>query len=521
MAVRERIHPLSGEPIGHNGHSRPDAFTMRMPRREVRASYDAARNSDEFKNYWANADALDADSANNKGVRQRLVTRSRYEVGNNGFMDGMVQTHANYVVGTGPSLRMQTGTPGFNQAVENSFGRWAKAILLRRKLWAMAHAKVQDGEAVGLARENPKINHRVQLDLTLIETEQMQTPYLPTFTVGYVDGIKFDDFGNPIWYDILPYHPGGPFAGFMTLLPDQIPAKFVLHWFQLRRPGQHRGVPEFRSTLNVGAASRRFREATVAAAETAADIGAMLTSTLSPSGDSEPDPVAPFTSIEFTKRMLMTAPMGWDAKQMKGEHPNAQYEAFVDLQINETGRPKHIPKNIAKGDSSGYNYASGRLDHQSYFSSIDVEREDANDLVLDPLFALWWEEAVPAYGWNADPRNPPAHLWDWPKHPVADIVSEADAADRRLKNGSTYPTQVYSEEGRDFEDELPHMAADYGVSEDEMRKILLHATFNAQNQQASMQSADSQALIARANAKRMSQPPKPVAPPAEVDTANA
>jgi len=493
------IHPLTGEPRRRRGQERPDLSMLSAPaarrRRDIHASYDAARTTDEFKNYWANADSLDADSANSRSVRAKLVSRSRYEIANNGYADGMVQTHANYLVGTGPSLRMQTGSAGFNQAVESVWNQWAKAILLRRKLWCMAHAKVSDGESIGLVRTNPRLNHRLTIDVVLIETEQCQTPYLPFFTPGYIDGIKFDEFGNPAWYDVLPFHPGGPFAGFLSIVPEQVPARFVLHWYQLRRPGQHRGVPEFRSTLNVGASSRRFREATVASAESAADISVLLQTMFPPD---EMDQVTPMTSVEFQKRMMLALPSGWAGNQMRAEHPNATYEAFLKSQINETARPKSMPYNLAACDSSSYNYASGRLDHQTYFSAIDVEREDANDLVLDPLFSLWWYEAVLEYGWNADPAQPPAHLWDWPKHPVADIVSEANASDTRLKNGSTYPSQIYSEEGRDFEDELPQMAADYGVSTDEMRRILLNATFNAQNQQASMTQAESQAQQAAA-----------------------
>ena len=133
------------------------------------------------------------------------------------------------------------------------------------------------------------------------------------------------------------------------------------------------------------------------------------------------------TSVEFQKRMMLALPHGWGGNQMKAEHPNATYEAFLKSQINETARPKSIPYNLAACDSSSYNYASGRLDHQTYFIALDVEREDANDLVLDPLFELWWQEAVLTFGWNADPRRPPPHLWDWPKHPVADIVADVRA----------------------------------------------------------------------------------------------
>ena len=52
---------------------------------------------------------------------------------------------------------------------------------------------------------------------------------------------------------------------------ERIAADRVLHWFKMRRPGQHRGVPECASTLNTGAAARRWREATLAAAETVRD----------------------------------------------------------------------------------------------------------------------------------------------------------------------------------------------------------------------------------------------------------
>ncbi|GAG76583.1 unnamed protein product, partial [marine sediment metagenome] len=49
----------------------------------LRGSYDAARTTPDFANYWANADHLDADTANSQQIRRTLVARSRYELGNN------------------------------------------------------------------------------------------------------------------------------------------------------------------------------------------------------------------------------------------------------------------------------------------------------------------------------------------------------------------------------------------------------------------------------------------------------
>ena len=229
-------------------------FTKQM---RVFGSYDAARSGNDLDRYWQNADAYDADSANRREVREKLVQRSRYEMANNGISDGVGQTYATDLIGTGPQLRMQTNSNGFNQLVEREFYLWTKAIQFRRKLWCKAHAKHTDGESFGIQRINPKVNHRVKLDITLHETEQCQTPFPPIGDPTYIDGIKFDEFGNVVWFNFLRHHPGKTNNLRIDPQPMRVEANRVLHWYKLRRPGQHRGVPECSSTLNLGAAFRR------------------------------------------------------------------------------------------------------------------------------------------------------------------------------------------------------------------------------------------------------------------------
>jgi len=245
-----------GRPISSNG--KPRATLTQLPRgsnwHRLRAEYDAARDTDEFKNYWANSDQYDADSANSRPVREKLVPRSRYDVYSNGYADGIAQTYATDTVGVGPKLRMQTGSQGFNQMIEMEFNLWSQAVQLRRKLWCLCHAKHTDGEGFAVIRTNPNLNHSIKVDLTLYETEQIQTPDLEFFDQGAIDGVHFDQFGNPTYYDLLRRHPGSStfVGGFQDA--ERIPARFMLQWFKLRRPGQHRGIPESTSTLNMGAA---------------------------------------------------------------------------------------------------------------------------------------------------------------------------------------------------------------------------------------------------------------------------
>jgi capsid protein len=454
----------------------------------VQASYDSARTEVWNQNHWANADALDADSANSRSVRQTVVRRSRYEAGSNGFQAGILRTHANYLVRTGPSLQVLTGNDGFNTAVETTFWRWAKAVQLRRKLWCMSHAKLQDGEPLAIMRVNPSLPQKVKLDVVLIETEQCQTPMLPWGVVGYIDGIKFDAFGNPEWYDILPQHPGGQWSQVNTR-PEQVPAKWVLHWFKLERAGQHRGLPELQSSLNVGAAGRRWREATIAAAEFAASLSGVLKTQMCPevaeAADSLP---SAWSQMPVAKNTFTALPALTELQQLDAAHPNAQHAEFTRSLISEQGRPKNMPHNIAAADSSNHNFASGRLDFIPWYEELLQDRLDCNDCVMDPLFARWWEFAVLAYGWAADPEVPPDMQWNWPQHPVADQNAQATSNETKLRSGQTTLTAICEEAGIDFEEQVSQMATDYGLPIEKMREILLTAIFqNGNPQQAKPQ----------------------------------
>jgi len=449
------------------------AFAEAKPNR-LAAKYDAAGSSDEYKNYWAPSDALDADSANSFAVRQTLVKRSRYDVGNNGFSDGIASTYATDLIGRGPTLRMQTGSEGFNRLVELAWHYWCKEIQFRRKLWTIAHAKHVDGEGIGVMRTNRGLKNLVKLDWVLHETEQCQTPYLAYGEPGKIDGIQFDAFGNPEFYDFLKYHPGSNLTGLNYLqVPESIAAQYVTHWFKLRRPGQHRGIPECSSTLNLGASSRRWREATLAAAENIADFSIFIKTMFEPD---EMDSVVPMSTLDIQKRMITALPAGYDAFQPKAEQPTAGHAEFSKTLINEQARPKSMPYNKAACDSSSYNYASGRLDHQTYYGHLNVDRDDCDDCVLDPMFSVWFDQAVMVYGWlggNPDAIGDAAksHLWDWPKHQAADIGSEADAADKKLKNGTSSIAAEFVASGMDPEDELIKTAESNGVTVDQQRQI--------------------------------------------------
>mgnify|MGYP003730645049 CR=1 FL=1 len=343
-------------------------------RRILRAKYDAAQTTADNRRHWANADGLSAAAAMSPEVRRILRNRARYEVANNSYAKGIVLTLANYVIGTGPRLQMLTGTPEINRFVEREFARWADAVGLAGKLRTMRIAQCESGECFALLTTNPRVDAPVQLDLRLIEADQVATPaMLGLYADNVADGIEFDSFGNPLAYYILRHHPGDPRAASARLTEyDRVPAAAVIHLFRPERPGQIRGVPEITPALPLFAMLRRYTLAVIAAAESAANIAVLMKTTLPPNGEAAE--VEPNAEMELSPNTAVFVPEGWEPAQVKAEQPATTYDMFKREILNEIARCLNMPYNIAAGNSSSYNYASGRLDHQSFFKSIRIDQ---------------------------------------------------------------------------------------------------------------------------------------------------
>jgi lambda family phage portal protein len=425
-------------------------------RRSVRAKYDAAQTGDHNSRHWANADLLDPNAANSSAVRQTLRSRARYEAQqNNSYAKGIALTLANDCIGTGPRLQMLTPDPGANRHIEREFNGWARSIRLAEKLRTMRLAKVVDGEAFALQITNPRPGSLVALDLQLVEADQITTPTLVSWD-NAVDGIEFDEAGNPARYHLLTDHPGADYA--VALDKKDIPARAVIHLFRADRPGQRRGVPEITPALPLFAQLRRYTLAVISAAETAADFAGVL-HTDAPADD--PDEIQTLDAFELEPRALLTLPSGWDMRQVQAQQPTTTYAEFKSEILNEIARCLNMPYNVAAGNSRQYNYASGRLDRQTYANAIHVEQHYFATACLDRLFSWWFDEAalipglIPA---GLGPLTAWDHTWLWESTGHVDPLKEAAAQAARLANHTTTLAREYAREGLDWEPELRQRA---------------------------------------------------------------
>ena len=427
------------------------------PRRiSIRARYDAATTTDANRKHWANADGLSADAAASPEVRRTLRNRARYESANNSYAAGIVSTLANDVVGTGPRLQVLTDDPEANNAIEQAFNAWARSINLADRLRTMRMARAHSGECFAKLASNPAVPGPVKLDLVLVEADRVASLNYGILGPSEVDGIVYDAAGNPVAYRVLREHPGDRS---MTLASDVFEASRIVHYFMPARPEQHRGIPDLVPALPLFAQLRRYTIAVLSAAETAANFAGTVETDAPANG--EADPVEPMDTIELEANSLLTLPAGWKMSQVKPEQPATTYGEFKREILNEIARCLNMPFNVAAGNSSGYNYASGRLDHQTYYRAIRIDQAHMARTVLDRVLAEWFDEAK-----LIESLVPPRvrvleslpHQWFWDGTEHVDPAKEATAQATRLSNNTTTLACEFAKQGKDWEAELRQRA---------------------------------------------------------------
>lgn len=404
-------------------------------RRNLKARYDAAQTTVENEKHWAQADGLSARAAGSAEIRKRLRERARYEVANDSYAAGMVQTKTIAVIGSSPRLQISIANSEAAVEIARRFREWAQAIDLGAKLRLMYRSYIVDGEGFMLRTLNSRLPESgVQLDYRVYESDQVSTPYWRQERDNYIDGVYLDANGEPKAYDVLNYHPGDDLGYDLTKKNALGATRYrarrqLIHLFRTERAGQVRGIPHLTPALALFAKRRRFALATITAAETAANLSAILFTDHPGLTDADIAALDDDSFFDLPRGSIPVMPMGYKISQLKGEHPSDTYSQFNDAILQEVGRCLGLPQIVAMANSQDANYASGRLDYQGWHQLIHVERQWLECRVLNVILEHWLDEALnlPGYLPAEAYQSPLPHRWYFDPQPHVDPEKEANA----------------------------------------------------------------------------------------------
>ena len=419
---------------------------------EIQARIPIAQTTQDNTYIWGDVDSYSADTAYSHQVRKTIRERARFEVNANSYMDGIIDTYSNDVVSTTPKLQVLTKNKNFNKRFERDFSSWSKEIRLGQKLRTAVKGRVTDGEAFGEIVTNPKLKNPIKLDLSLVECDRVAHPISDysslTMDNKDIDGVVLDDFGNVQYYVVMEEHPGN--AATYNQNSTKTPEEYMLHFYRPSRPEQHRGISEIAPSLSLFAQLRRYTEAVIAAAETAADFAAVIQSDVVPE---EAANLQPLDLVQLEKRMATVLPQGWSIGQIRAEQPTTGYKDFKQAIIAEIARCLGMPYNIAAGDSSGHNFSSAKLDVRMYEKELKIQQYDMEphlDKLLRHYKAEWSKIN------NIDVEDMP-YKWMWVTLEPTE-QKEINAIISKLQNGMLTYEDYYSSKGEDWESQFEQIA---------------------------------------------------------------
>jgi capsid protein len=419
--------------------------------------FDNAANGMSNENQWNHATEWlsKPEIIFSDNVRETIRSRARYESENNSYVKGIVDSLTNNLVGTGPRLNVYTGSNDRDNEIEDKWEEFLDTINLTEKLRLMKRTQVVDGEVFAIIADDGE-----EFIFMPVSTEYVQNLE--------DEPIKYDKYGRPVKYFILKKRNDISYDQEGTWYD----AENIIHLFKTSIIGQQRGVSELTPSLGIWTKLRRFSNAVLSSAENVARISAIMTTNTSARKLDQNIDFSQVKQLDIpTDGGLLFVPSGWGMSQIKPEQPSQQYQMFIREQLKEACRCLSIPYGVASGDSSDYNYASGRLDMQNYTKSIKIERTIIEKTILSRIFTLW----SPTIGIDAKTI---IHDFYWDgimEH--QDPSKEANAAEKRIKMGLLSPQEYFSSEGKDWLKEQQNMAESLGLTLEEYRENLKNSIF--------------------------------------------
>jgi capsid protein len=399
------------------------------------------------------------DESINAWLSEQLSTlraRSTYEAKQNGILLGMLNTYADYLIGSdGPTLQVISDDESYNTALERTWQDWFYCPTPRRnvsgaallKLWSRGLWK--GGEFLAQFVTDDTAEGPVQMRVKPIHPRRLATPPELSGNPNCFMGVEYDRLGRPIRYHIQDQQGIGTGWGLTSY--SRIPADMIIHEYLFEEEDQGRGVPWLTTSLTPAGDLRDYDDQVQDAARQMADQSMML---YADRQDVEPSMVPETAVVE--RRTIKMAPPGWKPFVYNAAQPPVQYPDYRAERQRELGRPMGMPLLLIRLDASKHSWSSARVDLQPFSLALRgiqtwLSGSERSCGVLSRLVDEVAREA--RFSDSALRRKPPrvSYKWTWPQIPYVDPQKEKGAQETGLRNMTTTMTEALASEGKTLE----------------------------------------------------------------------
>jgi lambda family phage portal protein len=408
--------------------------------------------------------------------------RSRDLNRNDAHASGITSTMTTNVIGTGirPQSRVDDETLGiseksaanFQKKAERSWKKWLPFADAGERMdfyeiqQLVDRQILENGEAVVIPFMLKDKSRPYSLALQVIESDRLETPSEKRSDKSIRGGVRIGENGEPVSYFIQKNHPGDFRYGDKDKKFIEIPAKNeyvrknVFHLYPVLGSGQTRVVPFFAPVLTYFKDLAEYAEAELVAARIAACFSLFITSEASMD-------IAVNSAYErnSSDQLVESLEPGMIKHLMPGEsitsfnpqRPGATFEPFVERILRAISAALGLPYELVAKDFSKTNYSSARaalLEARRYFK---VKQEWLARKLCQPVWDMVMEEAylngeLGAISFYEKRRWWTGATWIAPGWEWVDPLKEAKAAEVGLKNGIVTHADLYSAQGKDWEE---------------------------------------------------------------------
>lgn len=388
--------------------------------------------------------------------RKEMVSKMRWGERNSGLVRQILSDLVTYSVGDGIKPQSHASDPEKARRYEEYFAEWARRceVTNRFSFWETQRiaerAWSRDGDFFAVRVRDSQGRAKIQL----LEAHNVGNPLDPNeIPEGMVDGVQFNSVGAVTGYCVYDRSPRG-----WRILP----AASVMHVHDAEHASGARGVPMLQHSWNdiqdemeilalEKTAVKDSAEITRVLNRAGGEFGADLSSELASN-----DQAAYALGVGMGGKFVALAP-GESLTSVQSNRPSPTFSGFLSAIQSDIARgilPYEFTTDPTKGGSAGIRLVAAKADRTfSRHQTVLVERM---------CIGTWGWVIADAIERGELPDDPSWNKVSWttPKRVTIDAGREAASDRADVEMGLMSMSELYSQRGMDFREEMQKRAAD-------------------------------------------------------------